>query len=117
MANIKKDILKEMQEGLENAVDSVEEKVNVQIDEIESEKANPEEVAENVQSCDSTKCEKLKDDKLSDTYLLDKLLDSFKSKENPSERVLVCIEHLKAIQTELEREVLDIEVVDSEIIE
>lgn len=45
------------------------------------------------------------------------LIEDFQSKVNPSERILVCIEHLKAIQTELEREAIDAEVVDHEVVD
>lgn len=70
------------------------------------------------ETCTQEICTKLSPNKeFSESDSVAELLEKFEAKENPSERFLVCIKHLKAIRTELEREALDIEVVDSEIVE
>lgn len=66
-----------------------------------------------VEGCNKENCTK----NFTDNDAVAELLQKFEAKENPSERTLVCIQHLKAIQIQLEREALDVEVVDSKIVE
>ncbi len=70
-----------------------------------SEKATEE--AENV--CNLKTCEKLKGANAND--YLEILLIEFRAKEKPSENILVSIQHLEAVQKLLDKELLEIEVV------
>lgn len=58
------------------------------------------------------------DFKYEDTLFgLDEMLFDFKLVVNPSENILVCIQHVECIQKLLQKEINNIEVVDAEIAE
>ena len=50
-------------------------------------------------------------------FWLDDVLADFKAVVEPSENILVCIQHVECIQKLLQKEINKIEVVDAEIIE
>lgn len=47
---------------------------------------------------------------------IENLITEFKSIEKPSENILVSIQHLESVKKLLEKETLNIEVVDSEVV-
>ena len=49
-------------------------------------------------------------------FWLDDVLADFKAVAEPSENILVCIQHVECVQKLLEKEINNIEVVDSEIV-
>lgn len=52
----------------------------------------------------------------SDNMLIEELIYRFTSKQNKSENILVCIQHLESILKLSEKEILNIEVLDSEVV-
>ncbi len=105
MAKVKEEVLEQI--VLETKEDTSEQVVIPQLEQEQSEQVEEEkeDVVVSTFHFEST------------LFWLDDVLADFKAVVEPSENILVCIQHVECIQKLLQKEINKIEVVDAEIIE
>lgn len=103
MAKIKEEVLEQI--VLETKEDTSEQVIITQLEQEQLEQVEEEEVVVSSFQIKST------------VFCLEDMLLDFKSIVEPSENILVCIQHVECLQKLLQKEINKIEVVDAEIIE
>lgn len=58
--------------------------------------------------CKSENCTNIN----SEDFLIEKIIEKFKSKENPSENILIALQHIECVKKLLEKDLLNIEVIE-----